>query len=172
MLSSYLQNFFRFILLVLVQVLILNNIQLSNYINPYLYILFILLLPVQTPKILLLTLSFFLGLTIDLFTYTPGLHAAACVFAGFCRPALLRSLAPRDGYEADAIPAPAELGFGWFLTYSAIMVLLHHIVLFYLEVFQFDEFFSTLGRLLVSAFFTLLLIMVVQYLFGKGRKLK
>ena len=72
-----LKNIFRFIILVLVQVLVLNNIQFLGYINPYIYILFILSLPVRTPRWASLLLAFVLGLTIDIFANTPGMHASA-----------------------------------------------------------------------------------------------
>ncbi|NNF02812.1 MAG: rod shape-determining protein MreD [Bacteroidia bacterium] len=172
MLSNYINIIIRFIVLVLVQVLILNNIELGNYVNPYLYILFIILLPIQTPNILVLSLSFLLGISIDMFSNTPGIHAAACVFIGFARPATLQALAPRDGYDAESIPSIKEMGLGWFLSFSAIMVVLHHIALFFLEIFHFQEFFQTLGRATLSSIFTLVLIIIVQFLFASGRRLK
>ncbi len=89
-----------FILLILLQVLLFNNIQFSGYVNPYVYIMFILLLPVEIPSWLLLIISFFTGLIIDLFTGTPGMHTSATVLAGFVRPYVLRIISPRDGYEA------------------------------------------------------------------------
>lgn len=69
-----------FVSLVLVQVLILNNIQFSGFVNPYVYVLFILLLPFTIPGYLLLGLSFLMGISIDIFSNTLGLHAAASVF--------------------------------------------------------------------------------------------
>ena len=80
---TVLQNIFSFILLVLVQVLVLNNIQFLGYIDPYLYILFILVLPVQMPRWFLLILAFALGITIDIFSNTLGMQAFATVFIAF-----------------------------------------------------------------------------------------
>ena len=88
----YLKNAGRFFFLVFFQVLILNNIQLGGYINPYFYIYFILLLPFETPRWLLLILSFLLGLTIDVFVNTPGVNAAACVLMAFARPFVITSI--------------------------------------------------------------------------------
>ena len=85
----------HFIVLVFVQVFILNRIELGGYINPYLYILFVMLMPFQTPKWLLLLLGFFLGLTIDLFAHTPGMHSSATVLIAFLRPYVLELIAPR-----------------------------------------------------------------------------
>jgi hypothetical protein len=165
MINEIINNSLRFVFLILVQVLILNNIQLGGYINPYLYVLFILLLPIETPKWLILFLCFLLGLGVDQFSDTMGLHAGASVFMGFCRPYLLKVLAPREGYGAENKPGLKSMNLRWFLTYSGILVLLHHLFLFYAEVFRFSEFFHTLLRVILSTFFTILLIIICQYLF-------
>jgi rod shape-determining protein MreD len=167
-----LRIFFRFIILVLVQVALLNNIRLGGYVNPYIYVLFIMLLPVRTPKTLLLVLCFALGLTVDIFSNTLGLHAAASVFLGFARPGILRALSPREGYEADTSPTIMQMGLQWFLIYCVIMVLCHHLVLFYVEVFRFSEFFSTLWRALCSSLATVIVILLSQFLFGSTKQSK
>lgn len=163
MIRLYVRNIFRLIVLVLVQILILNNIQLSGYIVPHFYILFILLLPFETPRWLLLVSAFALGISVDLFTHTPGMHAAATVFMAFLRPWILRMSAPRDGYEPGSFPRVYYYGFQWFLRYTVILVLAHHLVLFYIEVFRFAEFLSTLLRVLMSSLFSVILIMLSQY---------
>ena len=165
MLENIFRNAVRFVSLVLLQALILNHVELGGYINPFLYVMFVLLLPVEIPGWLLLLLSFFLGLSIDMFSDTPGMHTAATVFMAFCRPYLLKIIAPRDGYESDKLPVVRNLGLSWFLTYTSILVLLHHLVLFYLEVFRFSEFFSTLLRVLASSLLSITLIVLTQYLF-------
>ncbi len=169
MLAEIIKIVFRFIILVAVQVLVLNNIRLGGYINPYIYVLFILLLPVRIPKTLLLVLAFALGLCVDIFSNTLGMHAAATVFLAFCRPGILKALAPRDGYEAEASPTMREINVSWFLAYAFIMVFIHHLALFYLEVFRFNEFFSTFLRALASTLFTVVIIMVSQFLFTKPK---
>ena len=157
------KNIIRFAVLVLLQILVFNNIQISDYIRPYIYILFILLMPFETPKWLLLFTAFALGLSVDLFTQTPGMHAAATVFIAFLRPYVLRMSAPRDGYEPGTFPRMYYYGFQWFLKYTVILVLAHHFVLFYIEVFRFSEFFSTLLRGLLSSLLSVILIMLSQY---------
>jgi rod shape-determining protein MreD len=158
---------FRFCILVLAQVVVLNNMRLGGYINPYLYILFIMLLPVRIPKTLLLFVSFALGLCVDMFSNTMGLHAAASVFLGFVRPGILRIMSPRDGYEAEAVPTIRQLGLQWFFIYTLLCVLAHHFVLFYLEVFRMTEFFSTFLRVILSSIMTIVFILISQFLFGK-----
>lgn len=168
MIKLLLKNVFRFIFLVLLQVLVLNNIQFSGYINPYLYVLFILLMPFETPGWLLLISGFFLGLSIDLFSGTVGMHTAATVFMAFLRPYVLNLIAPRDGYETGTYPRLYSYGLEWFLKYSLILVFLHHLVLFYLEIFKFDDFFLTLLRAILSTLFTVILILFSQIFFYKS----
>ena len=156
--------FLQFLVLVLLQVFILNNVQLGGFINPYIYILFIILLPVNTPKWLLLVLGFVLGLSIDLFSHTPGMNSSASVFLAFIRPYILEIVAPREGYEKDSSPRIKIYGFTWFLRYAFIMVLAHHFVLFYIEVFRFSDFFLTFSRVILSTIFSTLLIVTSQYL--------
>lgn len=151
-----------FVFLVLVQVLILNNIQLSGYINPYLYIIFILWLPVEMNKALVMLVAFVLGISVDIFSNTAGMHSSATVFLAFCRPYILQLLAPRDGYEGNQIPGIQSFGLYWFLAYSIIGIFLHHLFLFYVEVFRFSDFFSTLGRVLASSFFSFVIIIIAQ----------
>lgn len=154
-------------MLTLFQVFILNNVQLSGYINPYLYILFILLLPFETPKWLLLIFAFIQGLTIDMFVQTPGIHAAACVFMAYLRPFIASTISSKKDYEPGIQPSIQDLGFAWFLSYAGILTLAHHFVLFFAEVFQFSEFFITLQRIIYSTIVTLFLIIISQYVFYK-----
>ena len=157
------RNITRFILLVLIQVLLLNNIQISGYAVPYFYVLFILLMPFETPGWLLLLSAFALGFSVDMFSQTPGMHTTASVFMAWLRPNILRAIAPRDGYETGTFPRIFYYGFEWFLKYTMILVLAHHFILFYVEVFRFTEFFSTLLRVLMSTAFSVILVMLSQY---------
>lgn len=156
-------NILRFILLVLLQILLVNNIQISGMINPYIYVLFILLLPFETPGWLLLTAGFILGLTIDLFMNTPGMHAVSTVLMAFLRPSVLAAISPRDGYDPGTKPGLFYYGFKWFLKYTVILVFIHHLMLFYLEVFRFSEFFSTFIKVIFSALTSIILIIISQY---------
>lgn len=156
-----------FVGLVLLQVLILNNIEISGFVNPYFYILFILLLPFETPKWLLLVSSFTLGLSIDLFSHTLGMHAFACVLVAFIRPFLLKVIAPREGYDAGTTPGVKNFGLEWFMRYAVIIVFTHHFALFFIETFKFHQFFSTLFRVILSSIFTLIIILLSQLLMVK-----
>lgn len=161
----------RFVILVLIQVFVLNNIRINGYINPYLYVLFILLLPFEVPGWLLLVSSFFLGFSIDLFVHTPGLHTAASVFMAFSRPGVIRMISGNKPIEQGMAPGIRDMGFNWFFVYSLALIFLHHVLLFYLEIFRFDEFFETLYRVGLSTISTLILVFVYEYLFiGKRDK--
>jgi rod shape-determining protein MreD len=136
---------------------------LGGYLNPYFYILFIILMPFETPRWLLLLVGFLLGLSIDLFSNTLGMHTAATVFIAFLRPWILGILAPRDGYETDSFPRVFYYGLSWFAAYTAIIIFLHHLVLFYIEVFQFQDFLSTLLRVILSTILSTSTIILSQY---------
>ena len=168
MINSLLRFGLIFILLLLLQVLLLNNIQFSGYVNPYVYVLFIMLLPVETPSWLLLLLSFATGLIIDSFSGSPGMHTSATVLTGFLRPYILRIIAPRDGYEPGSDPSMLIYGFRWFFIYTFLIILIHHTTLFYLEVFRFADFFRTLLRVLLSSMFSVIFILLIEY-YRKGK---
>jgi rod shape-determining protein MreD len=155
-------------LLILLQVLLFNNIQFSGYVNPYIYIMFILLLPVEIPSWSLLLLSFATGLIMDFFSGSPGMHTSATVLVGFVRPYVLRIVSPRDGYEPGSDPSMVIYGFRWFLSYTLLVVLIHHTTLFYLEVFRFAEFFRTMLRVLLSALFSITFILLIEF-YRRGR---
>ncbi len=156
-----------FTVLVFLQVFILNNIQFSGYINPYIYILFIIALPFETPNWALLILAFILGLTVDLFSSTIGMHCSATVFMAFIRPYVLKVISPRDGYESETLPQLKYYGASWFIRYSAILIFAHHFVLFYVEVFRLTNFFTTFVRVVLSSIFTIIVVLISQYFYGK-----
>lgn len=158
-----LQNIFRFIILVLVQVLVLNNIQFMGYISPCIYILFLLSLPVRTPRWLELILAFVLGIVIDIFFNTLGLHAFASVLVAFLRVPFLKRITTLEE-NVNIEPSIQTLGAGAYAKYMVVLVLIHHITLFYLEAFTFTHFWVTLYRALLSSVVTILLIFGVQLL--------
>ncbi len=168
MINSILRYGLIFLVLMLLQVLLFNNIQFSGYINPFVYVMMIMLLPVEISAWLLLLVSFFTGLTVDIFSGSMGMHASATVLAGFVRPFVLRIISPRDGYETGSSPSMAVYGFRWYLIYTLIIILIHHTALFYLEVFRFAGFFRTLLRVLLSSLFSVTFILFAEY-YRKGR---
>jgi len=159
-----LKNTVRFVFLILLQVLILNRIHFLGYINPYLYIYFLLMLPFATPRWLLLILAFFLGLGVDIFSNTPGMHAAASLAVAFIRPYLIKRISPAEEFDPRARPSIVINGLRWFITYSLILITIHHLLLFYIEIFRFSEFFQTFFRAVLSIVFTMILILISEHL--------
>jgi hypothetical protein len=172
MTSDLIRNIVRFIVMVLLQVLIVQNIRLGAYVILLPYVLFILMLPFETPRLMLLIISFFVGLTIDMFYDTAGMHAAACTMMAFARVYLLKFLAPRDGYEQGLQPTIDDLGAPWFITYAGILIFAHHLFFFYLEVFRWSEFFSTLLRVILSTIGTFVFVYTLQFLFYKSSRVR
>jgi rod shape-determining protein MreD len=142
---------------------VLNNIQFIGYINPYLYLLFILSLPVQTPRWFSLLLAFIIGLTIDAFTNTMGMHAFASVMVAFSRNGIIKLF---TAIEEGNNPTPNFHTFGVsaYVKYVVAMVLLHHSTLFLLEAFSFYHFWILLAKIILSSLISILLILGLQSL--------
>jgi rod shape-determining protein MreD len=156
-----LQNIIRFVLLVLAQVLILNNIQFNGFVNPYLYVLFVLSLPVRTAKWVVLGLAFALGLIIDAFSNTMGMHAFATVLMAFLRAPVINLFTSLDeGSNPD--PSFHSFGIGAYIRYAVALVLVHNITLFTLEAFNFINFGAILLKIALSSLITLLLVFGIQ----------
>jgi len=158
-------NIIRFIALAFAQIYIFNKIQVNGYINPQVYVLFVLMLPFEISGFWLLSLGFLMGLSIDYFMHTPGMHAAATVTLAFLRPSVIRLVGKKEDVEPWQYPNVRDSGSLWFFAYTLILVFFHHLFLFYIEVFRFGEFFQTLLKVLVNTFLTSMLIMLIQYLF-------
>ena len=150
-----------FVIAVAAQVLIFNHINLFGYANPYIYIIYLLLLPVSTSRTNMLMIAFLLGFLIDIFENTGGVHAAASVFLAFSRPLLLNiaGASSRDE-ERDKIN---KLSLPSRLLYFLLGVVLHHTVLYFTEAFGFNYVRSTLLRILYSSVFTFACILFVQF---------
>lgn len=161
-------NTFKYLLIfvvsVLLQVLIFNNLVIGRIITPFFYILFIVLLPFDTPRSLLLFLALALGFTVDIFTNTPGVHASASLLIGFVRPGILGILTSRETLESITAPRVRNMGFQWFATYVTFLVVIHHLFLFFIEAFTFDDFLITILRIILSSVLSIVLIVLSQFL--------
>lgn len=159
---------FKFIILVLTQVLLLNHVDFLGYINPYLYILFIITFPFSGNKSLLIFLSFLLGLTIDVFGDSGGVHAAACVVIAYLRPFILK-YSFGISYEYNVIRIN-NVDFGQRLIYVTSMVFIHHLVLFSMEIFNINHIMLILKSTLFSGIFSTILILSSISIFSKKSK--
>lgn len=163
-------NIFRFIGLLLLQILVIDNIRLGYYIHPYVYVLFIFLLPFNTKNWQLMSLGFITGLSIDLFNGTPGLNAAATVFMAFIRPYVINNMTRRKEVNMNDEPSLNNMGFSWFMVYSILLLTAHNLVLFLLEAFSFKLIGVVLLQTLMSVISSLMLIFIILLLFKKSNK--
>ena len=166
--SALIINIIRFILLLAAQIVIFNNINLFGYINPYPYVLFILLYPVNSNKSGLLIASFCLGLVVDLFSNSGGIHAAACLILAYLRPTFFK-FAFGLSYEYQTVKINDRLSPERF-TFILISISTHHLILFLLEYFKFSFILSALLRTILSAIFTLIVSILIIYIFKPNKK--
>lgn len=155
-------NTFRFILLLTIQIVIFNNMTFLGFIMPLPYILFILLFPVNGNKSELLLASFFLGLTMDFFSNSGGIHAAACLVLANFRPVIFK-FAFGVSYEYQTIKINDSLTPERF-AFIVLAVLIHHLTLFLFEAFQISFFWDLLVRTLLSTVFTIISCILVIYI--------
>jgi hypothetical protein len=167
---SFLTHSFQFVIFLGLQILLLRNLVLFDTAFCYLYIGFLLFLPIQMPKVMLLLLAFFSGITVDIFYDTIGINAAAAVLLAFLRPYVLLVLTPRDDYEKSDSVNVHVMGWRWFLVYSLFLIFMHHLALFFLELGSFREVGFTLVKILVSTIFTFLVLVIIQLLFFSSRR--
>jgi hypothetical protein len=151
---------------------LLKNISVYNLSTPYIYILFILLLPFETPNFLLFVLAFIIGITVDAFYDTPGLHTAACVLLAFVRIVFISLTVQKDGFDNEPEPTLSIMGFRWFFIYVLVLTFFHHFFLFSLETFDLSELQFTIGRVVLSSLFTVFLILISGLLFFKRKERK
>ena len=153
-----------FLLLVVVQVLLLNNLHLFG-VQAYLYVMFIITFPISVSSKILMPISFLLGLCVDVFSGTYGVHAAATTFAAFVRPLLLRLIVPvNDATQIESLSLSKQKLY--FVGFAVVMVLLHHFALLMLEAFSFKHIGVVAVKTLLSSVYTLLL-MFCLFLFQK-----
>jgi rod shape-determining protein MreD len=162
-------NSIRFLLLIATQVFLLKNIGYYNLSIPYLYILFILILPFGISNALLFLLAFFTGLTIDVFYDTLGLNAAACTVMAFVRIIFINLTVQRDGFDNEPEPSLGIMGFRWFIFYAFILTFSHHFILFTFENFKFTELGYTIIRVIMSTLFTVFLMLITEFAFFRKK---
>ncbi len=161
MIINYLHKIGWFVGLVLLQVLILNNVHIAGYATPFLYIYLILKFESDVSRNVLMLWAFFLGLTIDILSDTPGMNAAATVMLAFLRPVFLRLFVPRDTLDG-LVPAIHTMGVAPFLKYLIISVFVHHGMLLTIEFFSFDHIGTLLLRIVASTLLTVTCIMAME----------
>jgi len=166
--SLFITNFFRFVVVVLLQVLIFKRIPLLfenlSYVNILIYPLFILLLPMRTPHWLVVFLAFLTGISVDFFYDSLGVHASAALWLALLRPYVISKLEPRGGYNVADIPTKRKFGFNWFFIYCSVLLFIHIFFYFSAEIFTFVYIGEIFLRTVVSFFTSMIFIMI--YIFS------
>ena len=166
--SALFVNIFRFLLLLAVQIIVFNNMNFLGYISPFLYILFIILYPVNSNKSGLLLASFFLGLIMDMFSNSGGIHTTACLVLAYYRPYLFR-FSFGLSYEYQTVKLNDVLTPERF-SFILLSVVIHHFVLFVLEAFKVSFFLDVLFRTLLSTIFTIIICIIIIYLIKPNKR--
>lgn len=169
-----LKNLLRFSLFMLVQVFVLDNIRLHQMVTPYLYFLFLLWLPFNMNRSLLMFTGFAVGFTLDAFRHQPGFHASACVLVAYIRPFLVNLLIPQEGAETN-YQAPSMQSLGGLLPYmvfAGVLAFLHNAWVFFLEAWQFGNIWYFLVKTLLSTAVTLILILITELIFPRKQRFR
>jgi rod shape-determining protein MreD len=159
------RNLVLFFVLILLQILIFNNLGISSLdVVPAFFVLFVLFLPFEIPKWVILLSSFLLGIIIDVFSDTSGLNAAATTLIAYFRPFILLYMAPRGGYDAGALPRAQYLGMAWFVRYSLTLIFIHQFAFYFIENFGFHNFFRVILKVLIGSIYSFVLVFISQFI--------
>ncbi len=161
-------NFIRFALLLLAQILIFSKVNFSIFVNPYVFPLFILLLPFETPRWLLMLVGFFAGLALDVFLGSTGMHAAAGVLIGYLRPFLINIITPK-GTEFEISPNVYAQGLPWFIIYLGVTSLVYLSFYFFIEAATFSGFWLLSAKIIMSTIISVAFMLVFLFLFSSRK---
>ena len=172
--STLIKNIIRFFLFVVFQVFVLDKIHLHQMVTPYIYFLFILWLPFNMNRTLLMFIAFLFGFSLDSFRHQPGFHAAACVMIAYFRPFLINLLIPQEGSDTN-FEEPSVRSLGGFLPYilyAGTLSFFHNAWLFLLEAWQFGNIWYFLLKTFISTIVSILLIIITEMLFTRNQRFR
>ncbi|MCU0444428.1 MAG: Rod shape-determining protein MreD [Microscillaceae bacterium] len=153
-----------FFIYIFIQVFFAKHLELFGVAFCFMYVNYLLIMPIQTDRLVMLLTAFLLGLLVDMFYDTLGIHSFACVFIAYFRPFLISFLSKEDIFALSI----KETGLVWFVRYAGILLFVHHFWLFFLQQFNFSMFLATLLKVSASTLFTLLVCLMVQYMFSSS----
>ncbi|EKB47429.1 hypothetical protein [Cecembia lonarensis] len=159
-----------FFLYLIIQVLLLKNIVVFGLAFCFLYVLYILLLPLEMKTIPIMLVAFVLGMGVDLFYDTLGMHTASLLALAFLRNSWLKLLTPTGGYDENLQPSMLNMGFGWFTYYSLPLILLHHFIFFYIDQLGTNLFLAGVQKVIASTIFVFVMSIIVQLMFYRRRR--
>jgi hypothetical protein len=165
--NSLLTNTARLLLFLFLQVVLFRSFVLFDVAFCFLYVGALLALPKDISHSYLILVCFLSGLFVDAFYNTMGMHTAASTLIGYLRPYVLLLITPQRGYEEKTEFSINSMGFIWYITYASILVIIHHFLIFFLELGSFSLFFTTLLKVVCTFFFTMFLIIIFQFLRNK-----
>ena len=163
--NTLIRNILLFLGLVFLQVMIFDNLRLGLFIHPYVYVLYIMLLPFETPRWSLIINGFVIGMVIDIFNGTPGLNAAATVLMAYLRPNVINVTTRKSDIEGKTAPSVSEMGLPWFMPYAVLLLVIHNYTLFMLEAFSIHLIGLVLLGTLLSVIFSTIVIVLIIYIF-------
>ena len=170
MIKIYLKYLLSFILLILTQIFVLNKINMFGFITPMIYIVFIFSLPFQMPRWIVIILGFLMGLCIDLFTGIIGIHALATLTVAFIRVFIINLISLRIDREEHIRPIFADMKFKWYFQYAFLLTLIHHLVYFFADIFNFHDFWQTIIVVLSNTAVSVICIFLIQIFFYRPTK--
>ncbi len=163
-------NIIRCIILFLAQIWVFKQITFSlgglAYIHFLIYPMAILLMPVKTPRAVLLVSAFIFGIALDIFYDSIGIHAFSLVFTAYIRNIIIAFIEPYEGYNIDDVPTLKKMGLGWFVTYISLALLIHVFVYFSVEAFSFVFFFEIFLNTIFSFIVSFITILILQFIFN------
>lgn len=160
----------NFVIYLLSQVMLFKQLILFNTAFCFVYVAFILLLPIETNSLVLMLIGFFLGFSVDIFYDSLGLHALSLVLVAYMRNFWLSTITPQGGYDAGQAPTLVVNGLQWFVVYTLPLVFIHHFTLFFVEAGGFAVFWFTMSKVMTSLMFTMTVILFLQYFSFKRRR--
>ncbi|MDA9057279.1 rod shape-determining protein MreD [Flavobacteriaceae bacterium] len=163
--NRVLKTILSFIGLILLQVIVCSNINFLGDLNPFVYVIFILLYPVTKNRLLFIFLSFLLGFTIDIFLDSGGMHAAASVVIAYIRPLFLK-FSFGAAYDYQSIKF-SNTDFSQRIVYFLFLIVIHHFILFSLVLFDENKIALIIEQALYSSIFTLIICLLLTSLFSK-----
>jgi len=163
--NKFVNNLSRFFVLILMQVFVFNYVQWFGFLNPFVYLLFLVLLPLEIPKSVQYIIAFVTGFIVDAFFHTYGIHAFACVLMMFLRPNIILILNGLKPLDSGVKPVPGFKDFNWILIYTFLLVFAHQITVTALETFQWEQWWRILWTSVVNTCFTTFFIICIEYIF-------
>lgn len=163
------QYLFWFVGLLFLQVVVLSNLNASKYVFPFVYVLFLFVLPKSIPRWMLLLVGFILGSVVDLYLHSYGTHAFSCTVVAFVRPFLLATVAPKDFSSDEGAITVYDIGFQKYLLYTGVLLLIHHVFVFLIDELRVGDVFTFIKQVFVSTLVSMFLILCMQYIFNKKK---